>query len=348
MEMLANSLPKNLYNVNIFVLKWPGFKKRPLNHIKFNNKVNYLFDNKIIKNLSEILFLKYIKEGNYDILYINAAQRNIDLAFQSRGFVKKSIIAIRNIRFMHDPKFRIWISKISKNNFDIICNSNAIKRLLLKEFKINKKSITVIHNGINDGPKNTNTNTNLIYRIMFVGNLREVKNPMFFLKVAKNIIHKRKLNIYFDIVGDGPLMGRVKNYIELNSLDSVIKIHGKISSELIPYKDVNLVFNCSISEGSSNSILESLSFGIPVVASDNLGNIEILQNQSFGRLFKSNSVKSAVEQIEYYYNLDKKSLSLISSDSISYINNHYNKKIMVQKHSNYFKNICYKIIEMKL
>ena len=158
MEMLANSLPKNLYNVNIFVLKWPGFKKRPLNHIKFNNKVNYLFDNKIIKNLSEILFLKYIKEGNYDILYINAAQRNIDLAFQSRGFVKKSIIAIRNIRFMHDPKFRIWISKISKNNFDIICNSNAIKRLLLKEFKINKKSITVIHNGINDGPKNTNTN----------------------------------------------------------------------------------------------------------------------------------------------------------------------------------------------
>ena len=183
---------------------------------------------------------------------------------------------------------------------------------------------------------------------MFVGNLSEVKNPMFFLKVAKNIIHKRKLNIYFDIVGDGPLMGRVKNYIELNSLDSVIKIHGKISSELIPYKDVNLVFNCSISEGSSNSILESLSFGIPVVASDNLGNIEILQNQSFGRLFKSNSVKSAVEQIEYYYNLDKKSLSLISSDSISYINNHYNKKIMVQKHSNYFKNICYKIIEMKL
>ena len=43
-----------------------------------------------------------------------------------------------------------------------------------------------------------------------------------------------------------------------------------------------------------------------------------------------------------YYNLDKKSLSSISTDSKSYINNNYNKKIMVQKHSNYFKNSCYK------
>jgi glycosyltransferase involved in cell wall biosynthesis len=119
-------------------------------------------------------------------------------------------------------------------------------------------------------------------------------------------------------------------------LQNKIKILGKLSKNSVPYNKVDLVFNSSRSEGSSNSILESLSFGTPVVASKNSGNSFILKNKTFGRLFDLESINTAIEAIKYFYFLDQEKLSEISHEAINYIKNDYNKSKMIDGYSKYF------------
>ena len=339
-KKLINGLKELGISVDLFILnRRPFFIQNPDRYLVFNCNLKFLYYTTYLPLLSSILFKKYLKKGNYDILAVNAFGKNIDLAIDNKKYVKNIIFMIRNIRFVHDSFFKDGINKIAKGYSNIICNSIAIRKTLNKTFDIDEKYIKVINNGI-DYTKMIDVKskkTNFI--VMFVGNLREVKNPLFFLKVINQIMKTNNYNILFYIVGDGPMMLDIKQYIQSNNLGDYVKLFGNIKNNEIPYSEVNLTFNCSISEGSSNTILESLSFGIPVVASDNIGNKEILNNKSFAKLYKNESVSSAVRAIDKFYNLSIKDNSEISKDAIYFINSNYNNNLMIEEYYKYFVNI---------
>ena len=337
MALLARGLKSKGVMVHVFILNWYGFTANKNDLVKFDCPTYYLFDNKYFSLLSEIIFMRYIKKYDYDILLINGAQRNIDLAIKSKRYIKNIFIAIRNLRFIHDSYFNNAVLRIINNNMKIICNSKSISNSLQLTFKLNKKMIKVINNGIIKFRYISKKKMLSGFKVMFVGNLREVKNPLFFLNVAKKIIEDKKFPMSFYLIGDGPLINDIMSFIEKYNLNNQVKVLGKIANNEIPFEEIDLVFNSSESEGSSNSILESLMFGKPVVACDNDGNKEILNKGKFGELYKKNNINSAVKKIEYYYKLDSKSLTNISINSKTFIKNYYNKELMVNEYFKYFK-----------
>lgn len=84
------------------------------------------------------------------------------------------------------------------------------------------------------------------------------------------------LNFYLVIIGDGPERDALLRYRDdLQIRDRVIFLGERTDvARFMPAFD--LLWNCSEYEGQSNSILEALSFGVPVMATDIPGNRDMV------------------------------------------------------------------------
>jgi glycosyltransferase involved in cell wall biosynthesis len=337
-EKLVHDLTVNHgYIVNIIITGLPNllFLKEKINFSDAAHKY-FLFHSRFIPNIvSNVLFSLIIRKLNNCIFYIIGAGKPLTLL---KHLIEKKqkyiVVGIRNQRFIYEPTNMNFLKKYLLRDIPIITNAIIIKDSLIKHKLCNRKTIHIIRNGI-DVQKNKKNVNDKIYRIMFCGNFREVKNPMFFLKVVKSMIREYS-DINFIIVGSGPLKDLMHLYISQNRLSPQIEFFGQLKKEAVPYKKVDLLFNCSESEGSSNSILEALSFGVPVVASDNPGNQEILYNNDFGYLFNNNNINDAKRGILKFYDRDEKKIQIDKKLAINFINKSYSINLMVENHLNIF------------
>ncbi len=175
----------------------------------------------------------------------------------------------------------------------IIVNAKAIKKYLLTVQKIKKhpNRIKVIYNGIED-PKSI-INTGNIKKSSFpivtiVAGLRPWKDHKTFIHAAAIVLKKAPSTI-FKIIGDGPLRQDLQSLIDRLHISKSVFIQGWVEN---PYDDIRTSICTVISsthEGLCNSIIESLSLEVPVVATKVGGNPEIIIDGETGFLVKPQS-----------------------------------------------------------
>jgi glycosyltransferase involved in cell wall biosynthesis len=78
------------------------------------------------------------------------------------------------------------------------------------------------------------------------------------------------------LLGTGSLASKVGRFLKSNKLDSLVYRPGAVPHEEISdyMRAADLYLSCSISDGSSVSLLEAMATGLPVVVSDTPGNRE--------------------------------------------------------------------------
>jgi glycosyltransferase involved in cell wall biosynthesis len=88
------------------------------------------------------------------------------------------------------------------------------------------------------------------------------------------------------IIGDGPQSGELLRHRDAVTLPDRVRFAGQRSdvAELLPHADVFWIG--SEYEGQSNSVIEAMQAGLPVVASDIPGNRDLVQHDQTGRLVK--------------------------------------------------------------
>jgi glycosyltransferase involved in cell wall biosynthesis len=138
--------------------------------------------------------------------------------------------------------------------------------------------------------------------------------------------------------GDGPLARNLASLVKPAREGLHIKLHGHVDNAalMVFYRTqpVNLFINVSITEGLPVSIMEALSFGIPVLAT-NVGGVGELVNDSDGMLVPEN-----VDAIA----LSKNIKQLISGDVVPVTELRenarkiYEEKVMAEKNYNEFYN----------
>lgn len=98
------------------------------------------------------------------------------------------------------------------------------------------------------------------------------------LRVARN-------DVALVVIGDGPLRQRLEHYRDQLRAADTIRIVGERDdvAQLLPHFDI--VLNGSHYEGQSNVILEAMSVGLPVVATDIPGNRDLVEHNKTGFLF---------------------------------------------------------------
>ena len=202
----------------------------------------------------------------------------------------------------------------------IVANSEAVKDYLVSR-SISSDKIKVIYNGVElerfadaaDDRADICRRFGLpdgenIRFITLVANLRHaVKNVPMFLRVAKRVVKKIPTE-HFVIAGEGELEQELKTLAKKMDLSANTHFIGRCTNitALLSVSDVCVL--TSTAEGFSNSILEYMAAGKPVVATNVGGAAEAVMNGETGYLVASDDDEAmAGRLIELLENEEKAS-----------------------------------------
>lgn len=176
--------------------------------------------------------------------------------------------------------------------------SAQLRADLARELKVDRDRFEVIHNGVDVAAfcaAGANAPPSRALRIGSVGRLVAVKNYPLLLQAFARL--PAVLGCELVLVGDGPERGALsKLATELGIADRVeFAGHRDDVAQLLRAMDIFVL--PSLSEGMSNTLLEALAAGLPVVASDVGGNREIVESERSGLLFRSGDVAHAAAQL---------------------------------------------------
>lgn len=127
------------------------------------------------------------------------------------------------------------------------------------------------------------------------------KNPSLFLDIAENAKKLLHANIRFLWIGEGEMFEKMKQEARRRDLDDTILFlgHRKDVGALLSISDVYL--STAIYEGLPYTLIEACRAGVPIVASDIVGNNEVVSAGVNGLLYKLNedrTIDCAVNQLK--------------------------------------------------
>ena len=146
---------------------------------------------------------------------------------------------------------------------------------------------------------------------------------------ALEILDKKSIKIEWTHVGDGSDLNKIKKLCKnkLNYVKYDFKGNLKNSDVIQLYKEkqFDVFINVSSSEGLPVSIMEAISFGIPVIASDVGGVSEIVVNNVTGYLIEKDcNALNLANKIEDYINKD---VSTLKKSCRSFWNNKFRAEL---------------------
>lgn len=177
-------------------------------------------------------------------------------------------------------------------------------------------------------------------KALFVGRLVEQKNPLIVVKAFEKL-QKINLPISLKIIGDGKLKEEIENYIFHNQIQN-IKILGRMSqSEVIQeMQNAHLLIAPSKAEAMSMSILEAISCGMYVLASNISGNKELIMD-GFNGCFVKEEV-DIIEKIKLFYNEKFTKNYQYPEELFKYLNQKYAWEKTVSDYKELFERIISK------
>lgn len=179
-----------------------------------------------------------------------------------------------------------------------------------------------------------------ITNLLTIGKFQKRKNHILLLK-AVNIL-KEQFTIHLTIIGECTtkehfsLLEELNSYIKLNNLQKIITIACNVRPQEINkfYLKSNLFILPSYNEPASISILEAMSFSMPVIVSDDCGNKDFVINGLTGFHFKKNSLSDLSLKIFKILN-NRSTFNDMSRETEFHTKNNFSKDHFI----NNFKNI---------
>ncbi|MCE5502157.1 CDP-glycerol glycerophosphotransferase family protein [Staphylococcus pseudintermedius] len=130
------------------------------------------------------------------------------------------------------------------------------------------------------------------FKIVSVGRLSPEKGFDLLIKAVAELAPKYpQLKLY--ILGDGPLKGTLKSLVEQLGIQNHVYFLGQRRNPFFIVKRADVFALTSHYEGQSMVILEALTVGTHVLASDIIANRYVLENEKYGMLVEKNEVDIA-------------------------------------------------------
>jgi O-antigen biosynthesis protein len=223
-----------------------------------------------------------------------------------------------------------------------IVENKTIQTCLLAEHAEQSHKITVIQNGIDleyftDSisvlkPKNIPESK---FIITFLGRFSVEKCPELFVKIAAQF--KDNDAVHFVMCGQGLLVDRIQQKIKEYKLADKINLVGTVNSRhYLAY--TNLLILPSTIDGRPNSVLESLSMGVPVIASSVGGLPEIIQDGYNGFLCQAGNARDFVNRINQVLDNEELYLSM-KKNAREYAVENLDVNIMHQNYLDTFRSL---------
>jgi glycosyltransferase involved in cell wall biosynthesis len=223
----------------------------------------------------------------------------------------------------------------------IIFVNNEDREWAIRHRVVNQKKAVTIYNGIRVNTTklyNNQKNRNEIRRqigfkdddfvVGYVGRLWEQKDPKTLLHIIKRC---QSTDLKFLVLGDGPYFS---NFLDEFKLSQNVKLMGWVAEPMNYYPAIDVLLLPSLWEGLSVTIIEAMSFGKPIIASNIKGNRECVKPNINGYLCPVKDIQAFVDAIRS-----------IAADPVLYNNMSENSIQLSHEYFNAEKNVA-KVIEI--
>ena len=278
---------------------------------KFLNSKNHIKISERKINLKDILKLrKFIKINSIDLVHAHGKGAGL-LARISTLFNKK--ILVYTFHGIHLKCHNLFI-RVCYVAYEFLTGRlDSCKIFVSKSEKIYaKKSNIYIGNSskiINNGVQNKkikyhqkfiNKKNKLLHKskinVITICRLVEQKNLEAIFEIAGKLP-----DIHFSIIGYGPLFYKFKNFVSRKRIKN-IDILGLKENVYDYLYEADIYLSTSLYEGLPISILEAMSVGIPIIASNVIGNSDTIINGKEGFLYDLKDIDSAVICLKKFRN----------------------------------------------
>jgi len=230
----------------------------------------------------------------------------------------------------------------------VIGNSNAG----LKAYKAPKKKSSCIYNGL-DLKRFVNLTQPAIMKEEILGEdadsvfiagmvaaFAERKDYTTLIKGAIKMVSENA-RIRFVLVGDGPKFEEVKSNVPASLLSKIIFLGKRSDVEsIINIFDVGILLTNSKvhGEGISNSIIEYMALGKPVIASRGGGTNEVIIDEHNGYLIDAENEDQLIEKIELLYK-NKVLATALGTAGLNLVHEKFDLKIMTKNYLNTYNQL---------
>ena len=245
-----------------------------------------------------------LKINEYDLIH---AFFGIPCGYIAMKLNKPYIVSLRgsdvplyNERFKYLDKlvFKRLSKKIWKKAYSVVANSKGLKDLALLSSP--EQDISVIYNGV-DVDKfvpDKNKNRNKKITLISTGRLIPRKGYKYLLEALKDFSGFRLI-----LLGGGVQREELEECAKENNID--LKCFGKVDHSVLIDKlnEADIFILPSLNEGMSNSVLEAMSCGLPVIVTDVGGSEELINDNGF--IVKKGSSEEIKKVLTIYQNNPK-------------------------------------------
>jgi glycosyltransferase involved in cell wall biosynthesis len=210
------------------------------------------------------------------------------------GFCLKRLCGLPWIGFAHgyideDGRSRVYnrIDRLALRGADRVVAVSGSMRELLVRHGVAEERIQVIHNAVDSletaparpaAEVRSGLGLGREQRIVgVVGRLSREKGQRVFLRALETVV-RRLPGLTALVIGDGPDRGFLEEFSRRNGLAGHVLFLGYQERVADFYQLLELLVLPSLSEGLPNSVLEAMSFGIPVLATSVGGVPEVIRN----------------------------------------------------------------------
>lgn len=282
-----------------------------------------------------IKLIRFVKDNNVTIIQSHLNQSNKLSVVIGKICRLPAFPTVHNTaafvysRRVWDPRRHLnrWMDQLLyKRAESVIAISEEVKGVIIKELRIPKEKIIVLRNGIilnktlkaEIEAKVARLKPSKKAKILAVGSLTYQKAFEVLIDAAALLVQDNINNFTIQIAGKG---------VERPMLEKLIKTHGlERYVELLGFRgDIYHLMQCadifvipSRYEGLSIAMIEAMSFGLPIIASDAPGLNTYIQHSQNGLLFPTEDSSALKERLASLINNKERRLDLGESGKSHY------------------------------
>lgn len=349
---LISSLDKDIFKPHLVVLEQSKF-------VEENGDLCEIYALKIKKILSLRGVLEvfraaaWLREKKIDIVQTFFRDATlVGIMGAKLGGVSRILSSRRNMRYDSNTSKPFSEKILSKFVDFYVANGFEVKKHVVRTEHVEPEKIKVFHNLL----KTSNVKSlppvdrkkvvpfvaenDVVF--LLIANLRPVKSHDFLLKTI-NEISSRIPNAKFVFVGGEPTGQQIIEtppYLLAQKLDLMKYVYfAGLQEDVAPYlsiADVGIL--CSSSEGFSSSLLESISCGLPCIATDVGSNSEIVIDGHNGFLVSHGDQNYLGEKIHKLYS-EKPLRERMGANSLQHFNKNFRPEAIILQMEKFYQEI---------
>ncbi|MFN0197525.1 MAG: glycosyltransferase family 4 protein [Planctomycetaceae bacterium] len=345
LTMLASGLPRDEFEVEVVALTRGGPFADELNRQNIPLTILYKrgkFDLRALRALRQIF-----RDRQPDIVHTWLFAANAYGRWAAgKGPTPKVIVSERCVDIWKS-RWQLWIDRRQFSRTDRLVGNSQSVADYYRQLGFPAEKLSVIPNGITSPPAPDPSLRAVVLSelgfaadhrvIAYVGRLapqKRLQDLIWSFELLRQIVPSLK----FLIVGDGPERADLEQYARNLRCDSDIRFLGHRDDVSRLLSTVDIFWLASDYEGQSNSVMEAMSAGIPVIVSDIPPNRELVTDRETGFVVPVGNTSAFVQAAQEILN-DRALAQRLGAAARSQMQTNFSVTKMVDAYADLYRNL---------